>query len=303
MKLSRRKFLARSSVAAAAVTAAAVLPQHTWAYPLKDAPGLQLYSVGAPLTKDVSGTLSQVRAIGYTQVETAGFANLTAKEFRKALDAAGLRCHSSHLDFFKTQDLGPLFDDAHTVGAHYAVSAILLPEGSHPANVNSALFQRKLDDYKRVAVNANRIALNAKQAGLQYAYHNHNYEFIDLGNGQIGYDVLLKETDPELVKFELDCGWMVMGGRDPIDYFKRYPNRYKMIHVKDFVPGTQERPMVDMQMQGTRLGRGVINYKPIFAAAKKIGIDYYYLEPQPPLKGTAPFQAVKIDFDYLRDLQ
>jgi sugar phosphate isomerase/epimerase len=296
--LSRRKFLAQGSFAAAAVTATTLFPRHASAFPLKNAPGLQLYSVGDPLKKDVNGTLKKVRAIGYMEVETAGFGNLTAKQFRQALDAAGLRCHSSHLDL-NTGDLDLMFDNAHTVGAHYAVSAVLLPEG---ARANKDLFKMNADDYKKVAANANRIARKAKQAGLQYAYHNHNFEFIDLGNGKIGYDILLKETDPELVQFELDCGWMVSAGRNPIDYFKRYPNRYKMIHVKDFVPHTQERPMVNMEMNGTELGRGAIDYKPLLAAAKSIGVEYYYVEQEPPFVGMTPIQAVKADFDYLRAL-
>jgi len=260
-----------------------------------------LYSVGDPFKKDVNGTLKSVHTIGYREIETAGFAHLTAKEFRKALDSAGLQCHSSHLPL-NSNELGPVFDDAHTVGAHYAVSAILMPEGSHPGDVNKSLFDLKLDDYKRIAENANRIARKAKQAGLQYAYHNHNFEFIDQGNGKIGYDVLLKETDPELVKFELDCGWMVSAGHSPIHYFRRYPTRYQMIHVKDFVPGTQERPMVNMDMAGTELGRGAIDYKPILAAAKSIGVKYYYVEQEPPFVGMTPLQAVKVDFDYLRAL-
>ena len=291
--ISRRKFIVQAGFAA---TATALISRNASAYPLNGAPGLQLYSVGEPLKRDVPGTLAKVHAIGYREVETAGFAGLSAKQFRSALDTAGLRCHSCHLEM-NTPNLAAIFDDAHAIGAHYAVSAVLLPQGSH-----TDFFKLNLDDYKRIAANANRIAKLAKQSGLQYAYHNHNFEFIDLGHGQIGYDVLLQETDPELVNFELDCGWMVYAGRNPIDYFRKYPHRYRMIHVKDFVRGTQKHTMKNMEMDGTELGRGTVDYKPILAEAKKIGIEYYYVEQEPPFVGMTPFQAVKVDFDYLRSL-
>jgi sugar phosphate isomerase/epimerase len=160
--------------------------------------GIQLYTVGQELQKDVSGTLKQIREIGYTEVETAGFAGLTAKQFRAELDKAGLNCHSAHLQW-NSPDLSPVFADAQALGVHFVVSSGLFPpgEGAQPT----------VDAYKKMAAHINDIARGAQRAGLQYAYHNHNFEFKDLGDGKIGYDVLLAETDPSLVDFELDCGW------------------------------------------------------------------------------------------------
>jgi sugar phosphate isomerase/epimerase len=161
-----------------------------------------------------------------------------------------------------------------------------------------------LDDFKRTAELANKIGAKAKQAGLQYAYHNHNFEFKDQGGGKTGYDLLLAETDPELVKFELDCGWMVASGHDPIDYFGKYPNRYRMIHVKDFQKGTL--PTTTLlgagAPKGTELGRGFIEYGPIFAAASKAGVEHFFSEQEPPIEGMTALEAAKVNFEYMRAL-
>jgi sugar phosphate isomerase/epimerase len=200
------------------------------------------------------------------------------------------------------------------MGAKYAVSSVLIafpdpPPGTSPKDAMQAFVKNlsslTLDDFKRTAELANSIGAKAKAAGLQYAYHNHNFEFKDQGNGQIGYDVLLSQTDPELVKFELDCGWMVAAGHNPIDYFSKYPNRYRMIHVKDFLPGTKpttslagpERPT------GTELGRGHIDYAPIFAAAGPAGVEYFFSEQEPPIVGMTALEAAKVNFDYMRAIK
>ena len=142
----------------------------------------------------------------------------------------------------------------------------------------------------------NDMGTKAKAAGLQLAYHNHSGEFKDLGGGKMGYDVLLDKTDPDLLKLELDCGWIVAGGQSPVDYFKRHPNRYRMIHVKDFIlqPGTEP--------QGVVLGKGVIDSKPIFVAAKAAGVERYYVEQEPPFIGTTALEAAKLDYEYVRKL-
>jgi sugar phosphate isomerase/epimerase len=294
--LSRRQFLQRGTAAAAALGAS--LAQPVWATPLGKPIGLQLYTVADALAKDVSGTLNQLSAIGYKSVETAGFASLTAKQFRDALDAAGLVCHSAHLQM-NTPNLAPVFEDAHAVGAHFAVCSGMFPStaGSPPT----------LDDYKRLAALLNDIGERAQQANLQYAYHNHNFEFKELGDPgdhKIGYDVLLDATDPSLVDFELDCGWMVAAGFNPVEYFRKYPHRYKMLHIKDFVAGSKISTSLakDLRPQGTELGRGHIDYKPIFHAAAKTDVTYYYVEQEPPFLDMSSLDAAKVDYDYLLHL-
>jgi sugar phosphate isomerase/epimerase len=293
--LSRRQFLQRGTVAAAALGTS--LAQPAWATPLGKPIGLQLYTVADALEKDVPGTLKQLSAIGYKSVETAGFAGVTGKQFRDALDQAGLVCHSAHLQM-NSPDLGPVFEDAQTVGAHFVVCSGMFPPtaGSPPT----------LDDYKRLAALLNDIAQKAKQANLQYAYHNHNFEFKaldDPDDHKVGYDTLLEETDPSLVDFELDCGWMIAAGFSPVQYFQKYPRRYKMLHIKDFVAGSKISTSLKIDRpQGTELGRGHIDYKPIFQAAAKTDVQYYFVEQEPPFLDMSSLDAAKVDYDYLLHL-
>ena len=154
-----------------------------------------------------------------------------------------------------------------------------------------------VDEAKRTAALCNRIGEKAKQTGFQFAYHNHKMEFADQG-GTIGYDVLLRETDSDLVKFEIDCGWMVIGGRNPRDYFERYPGRFPLMHVKDFLP-TATRAAAPA---GAELGHGMIDYAPIFAAAEKSGLKHYFAEQEGPFTRMTQLQAAQQAFDYLRKL-
>jgi sugar phosphate isomerase/epimerase len=286
--ISRRRFVQ---------TGAALMgTRFAWALPQRAPRGLQLYSVGADLQRDVAGTLEQVRAIGYERVETAGFAGLTAKAFRAQLDEARLLCPSMHLPV-GDHEWDSLFADAHTIGARYVVSSALFPPKSGSGD-------HTLDDYRALADRLNTLGQSAKQAGLQYAYHNHNFEFRQLDGGGIGYDVLLQHTDPQLVAFELDCGWMVTAGYSPITYFHQYPGRYRMLHIKDFV--ATQHPITSLakneRPQGTELGRGHIDYKPILTAAASAGIHDYYVEQEPPFLDMPALDAVKVDCQYLRSL-
>jgi sugar phosphate isomerase/epimerase len=310
-QFARRQFLVTGSAASAGLALAYSMPKLLQAEPTGRAIGIQLYTVAADMTADARGTLTALAKIGYKEVESAGFAKLSGKDFRKALDDAGLHCPSAHLGF-SAADPGPLFEDAHAIGAHYAVSSVLIampptPDGA-PAkreDFAKALANLTLDDFKRTADLANSIGAKAKAAGLQYAYHNHNFEFKDQGDGKTGYDLLLNQTDPELVKFELDCGWMVTAGRNPIDYFSKYPNRYRMIHVKDFVAGA--KPSTSLtgpdRPQGTELGRGHIDYAPIFPAASAAGVEYFFSEQEPPIEGMTAIEAAKVNYDYMRAIK
>ncbi len=297
--VSRRSFLVRTPAAALALAAGV---RRISADPLGGVPpGIQLYTVGADMQKDPPGTLRALRQIGYVNVESAGFGKLSPADFRKAIDDAGLKCPSAHLQF-SSADPGPLFDQAHALGVQYVVSSVLTtqPFGKSMLEAIRALSSQTADDFKSNAALANSIAGKAKAAGLQYAYHNHNFEFRDLGAGKTGYDILLAETDPELVKFELDCGWMCAAGKSPVDYFRRYPTRYRMIHVKDFVKGPATTDLMGPNRPtGTELGRGFIDYRPIFAAAGAAGVQYYFSEQEPPFTDMSALAAAKVDYDYM----
>jgi sugar phosphate isomerase/epimerase len=303
--LSRRNFLVQGAETGAAIALAAYMPVVLWADPLGRAAGIQLYTVATALKKDPPGTLRALSEMGYKYVETAGLADLSARDFRKALDDAPLQCPSCHLPL-NAGDPSALFAEANALGAKYAVSSVLIakPMEMSTAGFMKALASLTLDDFKKTAELANQNGAKAKQAGLQYVYHNHNFEFKDYGGGHTGYQVLQKETDPELVKFELDCGWAVTAGYNPIELFNKYPHRYRLIHVKDFVAGTKTTTSLlgDPRSQGTELGRGHIDYKPIFAAAGPAGVEYYFSEQEPPIIGMTELEAAKVNYEYMHAL-
>ncbi|WP_263355677.1 sugar phosphate isomerase/epimerase family protein [Acidicapsa ligni] len=299
--LSRRRFLITTGGAGAAAVAASLLPRMAVASPMGLPIGIQLYSVGKPLTEDTAGTLTQVYAMGYREVETAGYAKKTAKEFRALLDAAGLVCPSAHLQL-SGDGLDAQFDDAHALGAHYAVSSLLSVKDSGDSKAASTDPKAAaLERFKRLAARMNELGKKANAAGLQYAYHNHNIEFQKMPDGTPGYDVLLKETDPELVKFEIDCGWMVIAGGSPVAYFKKYPGRFRMLHIKDFKPVS--KPVIGLggpdRPQGVDLGTGFVDYAPIFAAGNAAGIEHAFVEQEAPYP-VSELVSVKNDVAFMQ---
>ena len=301
-RISRRRFFPLLGGA----LAAAALPRQTWGahgFPV----GIQLYTVNADLTKDPAGTLKKIAQIGYSEVETAGWGTFSAAQFRDLLRDAGLRAPSAHLGF-GMQDTGKLLDDAKTLGVEYVVSSVLLP--SRPPGMQNffkIVDSMSADDFRRIAAKANEIGRKAKAAGLKYAYHNHNFEFRDLGGGKTGYEILLLEADPSLVKFEADCGWMNVAGKDPIDYLTRHGNRIAMLHVKDFKNITKPVTTIGSLMSQspdmptpTELGRGSIDLKPIVEAGLRAGVTHIFVEQEPPFKEVPAMEAAEIDYRALK---
>ncbi len=285
MKLhSRREFLAGSRNVGLAAAATAILPRLAWSEAMGLPPGIQLYTVREELPKDTPGTLKKLYEIGFREVETAGFGKYTVKEFRQLLDDAGLKAPSAHLNL-SVPELGPVFEDAKILGAHFATSSSLatsnLPRPA-PGGPRPKMEPLGVDGFTKLAVQMNEIGKKAKAAGLQYAYHNHNYEFEKMPDGSYGYDILVNHTDHELVKFEIDCGWMCAGGADPIAYFKKYPGRFKMIHVKEFEALGHPTVSLSDRPKGSDLGQGFIDYKAIFVAGKKAGIQHAFSEQEDP---------------------
>src|SRR5207249_3642812 len=182
--------------------------------------GLQLYTVRHAMEKDVEGTIARVAATGYREVEFAGYFGKSARDVRGLLDKTGLSSAASQNSLAPDQWRAAL-DAAPVVGHRYLVLAWIPAEERHT-----------LDDYKRWAERLNRAGTEAKAAGLQFAYHNHDFEFAPL-EGKLPYDVLLAETDPKLVQLEVDLYWITKGGQDPLAYFARWPGRFPMVHVKD----------------------------------------------------------------------
>lgn len=302
-RLTRRSFFPL----AAGATAAALVPHKAWSAPQPLVPGIQLYTVNADLEKDPAATLHKIAQIGYTEVETAGFGKLTAAQFRDLLKDAGLHAPSAHL-MFGMAETGKLLEDGKTLGVKYVVSSILPPHpfdaGSGMKGLLQVLNSMTADDFKRVAARANEIARQAKAVGLQYAYHNHNFEFRDVGEGKNGYDILLHETDPSIVKFEADTGWMRVGGVDPARYLARHPNRFVMLHIKDFKNIT--KPVTTLMSPDaptpTELGRGEVDLKAIVAAGRKAGVKHMFVEQEPPFKDMTPMEAAAADYQTLHSL-
>jgi sugar phosphate isomerase/epimerase len=281
---SRRTFLK----AAGAFTAAACIGgKSSHAGTIHTPLGLQLYSVREQLPKDFDGTLQKLGAIGFKEVEAAGYFNKPATEFKRSLDQAGLRCVSTHhpLAQLKPQ-LDQFVEYGHTLGLEYMICswAGVHRDPSRKGELN-------LDDWRYVADEFNKIGEKIKTAGMTFGYHNHTVEFGNEG-GVIYYDELLKRTDPKLVVFEMDCGWVVAGGHNPVEYLSKTPERFPLLHVKDFV----KKP--DGKYRNVVMGKGTIDYAPIMRAAT--GLKHYFIE-QEEFEGD-PFTELRGDADYMRNL-
>jgi sugar phosphate isomerase/epimerase len=297
---TRRRFLAYTGRCGVSAILGYSTTRALRATPLGGPVGIQLYAVRYSLEADPAATLRRVKDIGFAEVETAGFAGRSAQDFRRLLDQAGLRCPSAHLQF-DINNLGAAFEQANALGAQYAASGSLYALlASANGDWRPAQQGLTVADAKRTAELANRIGEEAKRTGLQYVYHNHDFEFVDQGGGVIGYDLLLSETDPGLVQFEIDCGWMVLGGRSPRDYLRGYPGRFPVIHVKDFLPSAERSPDPNGPAHpGAELGHGMIDYRPIFAAAETAGLKHYFAEQEGPFRQMTQLDAARQAYDYL----
>jgi sugar phosphate isomerase/epimerase len=273
--------------ASGAVAAAACIGvSRLAARPLNKPIGLQLYSVREQLPKDFDGTLSKVRAAGYTEVEAAGYYNRTAPEFRKAMDRAGLRCVSTHHPMGQLRpQLDELIEYGHQLGLDYMICS--WTDHRDPA----AKGPMTLDDWRWAAEEYNRIGEKVKAGGMTFGYHNHVPEFLN-ANGVVFYDELLRLTDPKLVVFEMDCGWVAASGHDPVAYLSKAPERFPLLHIKDMVKGANG------EMHSTVMGRGVVDYRPILRAAT--GLKHPIVEQEE--FDIEPFEALRLDAGYLHKL-
>jgi len=257
--------------------------------------GLQLYTVRDLMKQDFDGTLSKVAAVGYKEVEFAGYFDHSPKDVRAAVDRHGLTASSAHIDYKSLSDdkFPAVIEAAKVVGHEYLVNPWIDEE-----------IRKQPDAWKHAAKTFNHAGEACKKAGIQFAYHNHWFEFLPV-NGKLPYDLLLIECDPNLVKMELDLCWIIVGGQDPLKYFDRYPGRFPLVHVKDVkrVPpvtagGAQDfgSSMKDM----TEVGSGIIDWKKIFAQSDKAGIKHYFVEHDNPKK---PLESIKTSYDYLARLR
>jgi sugar phosphate isomerase/epimerase len=300
---SRRTFLSRS----AAVYAGAQMTGVTRLFgaDAKSKPGVQMYMVAAEFKKDPTGTLSTLASIGYGYVE-AFVMGIDIREFKKMVGDAGLGCPSGHFGFGFTGTEG-LLDEAGVLGVRYVVSSALPPEP--PKNDDLSAVEQRLnhltvDDFKRMAAMANAIGESAKKRGLEFAYHNHNVEFRKLQDGETGYEILLKETDPALVKLEVDAGWVAAGGADPAALIAANADRVRLVHFKDFSTVTPPINELGPEAGGhiVDLGTGVAPLKAAYEAARKAGTEYFIVDHDPPFHGKTELEAAKVDYTYVAGL-
>jgi sugar phosphate isomerase/epimerase len=281
---SRRSFL-KASGALAAAACAGVEP--LMAAPVRLPIGLQLYSVRNLLPRDFDGTLQKLAAAGYREVEAAGYFDKTAGDFGNAMQKAGLKCVSTHhqLMQLKTQ-FDQLIEYGQAIGLEYIIcsSANVHRDPTRKGDLN-------LDDWRYVADQFNAIGEKVKAAGMTFGYHNHTVEFAS-ENGVVYFDELLKRTDPKLVHFEMDCGWVVVAGRNPVEYLSRYPERFPLLHVKDMI----KQP--DGKWRNVVMGKGTIDYRPIFRAAT--GLKHYFIE-QEEFEGD-PIAELRENAEFMRKL-
>jgi len=221
--------------------------------------GLQLYTVSDQLRADFDGTIEKVAQIGYTQVEFAGYSGKTPEQVRALLDRFKLRAPSSHIGMdLLRRDLEAQIQIAQTIGHEY----ITLPSLGR-----SETPMHTVDAWKRVADECNTMGQTLRGRGLRFAFHSHTAEFVDVGGGKTGMDVFVSETDAAVFNFQMDLGWARVANQDPVAWFTRYPNRFRMWHVKDML---NSRP--------TMVGLGDVNFKPTFAAWKASGMEYFFVE-------------------------
>jgi sugar phosphate isomerase/epimerase len=290
--MNRRTFLKTAGT----VGAATLLPaRFSWAAGEHriEKVGLQLYTVRDLMKNDFDGTIAKVATIGYKEVEFAGYFGRTGTQVRAACDKNGLAAISTHVQYDELDDKFPsVIDTSKTIGLSYIVCPWIPEE-----------LRKSPDIWKSAAEKFNRCGELSKKAGMQFAYHNHWFEFLPV-NGKLPYDELLKECDGNLVKMEMDLCWITAAGADPLKYFNLYPGRFPLVHVKDLktLPkitsgGAQNYgDTVDL----TEVGSGIIDWKKIFAQSQKAGIKHYIVEHDHP---AAPFDSIKTSYEYLAKLQ
>jgi sugar phosphate isomerase/epimerase len=258
--------------------------------------GLQLYTVREEMNNDPLGTLKKIKSIGYTHIESAGynkrqFYGQTKENFKMILRDMGLKMHSGHTStgfgmgadtYNMTNNWEAVCEDAAYMEQKYIVCGWFSEDE-----------RKTIDDYKRFAQLFNKCGEKAKEYGLQFCHHNHDFEFFPI-NGIVPYDILLNETDKNNVKFELDHFWTRKANVESKKIINKNPGRFPLFHIKDM----DETPARSF----TEVGTGVINWKSVFKLAPKAGMEFYYVEQDVSTK-MKPLESIKVSFDNLKKMK
>ncbi len=248
-----------------------------WAVENRKPLGIQLYTLRDEMAKSVSGTFQQLARIGYSELEFAGYFDHDAKQIRGLLDENGLTAPSSHVPLQLMQsEPDKTIEFAVAVGHRYLVVPSLPQE-----------LRQSIDQYRQTAETFNYLGEQCKAAGLKFAYHNHAFEF-DAIDGEIPYDVLLSETDPDLVAMEMDVYWVAKAGRSPVHYIDEWPGRFPLWHIKDML---SDGSMVDV-------GDGEIDFPALFEHRDRAGLRHGFVEHDHPEDA---LQTAERSFDFLAD--
>ena len=249
--------------------------------------GLQLYSLRDDLPKDPKGILKQVASFGYKEIE--GFEGkqgiywgMSNTDFKKYMDDLGMTMLSSHCNIEK--DFEKKAAEAGAIGMKYLIAPYIGP-------------QKTVDDYKKYADKFNKLGDICKKNGMRFAYHNHGYTFEPV-DGQMGQDILMQNTNADTVDYQMDIFWVVTPGADPVAWLQKYPNRFRLCHVKDRMKNAPPKEG-DFSCD---LGTGSIDFPTILKVAKENGMEYYIVE-QEKYEGSTPIKSVETDAAYMKNLR
>jgi len=276
--MKRRDFVKRSSAFALGTT---LLPFCSFKNKPKQEFGVQLYTFRDEMAKDAIGTLEKIASIGIKKIESARSKNghyygLSPIEMKETCTKLGMSLLSGHVALNDTFD--KTMEEAVASGQEYLICSSMPSKG------------QTIDNYKKVADNFNKAGEACKKLGLKFGYHNHEYEF-ESENGEVLYDVLMDNTDPELVFMELDLGWVIVGGKDPLDYFKRYPGRFPQWHLKD---------MNMIKKESTEFGKGGLDIATMMANQELSGVKHIFIEQEE--YASTPFESMTHNMKYLNKL-
>jgi sugar phosphate isomerase/epimerase len=242
--------------------------------------GAQLWTVRNLAARNLGDVLRRIAEIGYADVEFAGYHGVPPAAIRKMLKSSGLAAPSAHIRFEDLRDgIAPALSDARILGHRYLIFAWIPEE------------ERTRDGFLRIAEALNRAGRITEPYGIKVGYHNYSYDFATSGSERM-YDLILENTDPALVTMEMDVYWILAGGGDPIEYLKKYRNRYSLIHIKDML-GDSSHTMVDV-------GDGVVKWSAILGEAKRAGVKHFIVEHDEPVD---PIKSLRRSYRFVHSLK
>ena len=240
---------------------------------------LQMYSLRDECEKDFLGTLAKVAEMGYDGIEFAGYGGLAADELKKELDNLGLKAASSHVPLpMLEENLAEIISYQQIIGCKNIVCPYLLED------------QRTKEDYYNLIPTLNKIGEQCFKAGINFSYHNHDFELFELDNGEIPLELLLEKTNPEWVQTEFDVYWLTKAGENPVEWLKRYQNRTPLVHLKDMT--------TDGEQFFAELGTGGVDIEGVLEQASQSNLEWWIIEQDESRR--TPLESVKISIDYLQ---